>query len=238
MNEENGESKKILLVESVFGIRSTLEERFRRKKGWEVMAAGSGKEALKACASFEPDLIVLDRELCDMDGKDALYSMMSVQSPLIVLLSSKTDEADEVICLGMGVDAYLEKPVSERIVEAECMALFRRMDKTMLGYGKRAIRRGELYIDPSGREAEVGERKVNLTKTEFDILLSLAKRPGEALKREEIASMIQSSDAFQSLRFIDTHIKEIRKKIRPVAIRTVRGVGYALEKEEAERKGK
>ena len=159
MNEENGESKKILLVESVFDIRSTLEERFRRKKGWEVMAAGSGKEALKACASFEPDLIVLDRELCDMDGKDALYSMMSVQSPLIVLLSSKTDEADEVICLGMGVDAYLEKPVSERIVEAECMALFRRMDKTRLGYGKRAIRRGELYIDPSGREVEVGEGK-------------------------------------------------------------------------------
>lgn len=86
-----------------------------------------------------------------------------------------------------------------------------------------------LYIDPLSREVEVGGKKVELTKTEFEILLFLARRPGEALERKEIASRLQTSGAFQSLRFIDTHIKEIRKKIKPIAIRTVRGVGYALE---------
>ena len=109
------------------------------------------------------------------------------------------------------------------------MALFRRMEKTRLGYGKKSIRMENLYINSLRREVEVGGKKVELTKTEFEIILFLARRPGEALERKEIASHLQTSGTFQSLRFIDTHIKEIRKKIKPIAIRTVRGVGYALE---------
>lgn len=229
MNEKNEGGKRILLAESALEMRTCLLERLSRLEEWDVKAVESGKEALEACPSFEPDLIVMDRELCDMDGKDALYSLISIQSPLIILFSSKTDEADKVICLGMGADAYLEKPVSGRVIEAECMALFRRMEKTRQGWGKKSIRMKNLYIDPLSREVEVGGKKVELTKTEFEILLFLARRPGEALERKEIASHLQTSGAFQSLRFIDTHIKEIRKKIKPIAIRTVRGVGYALE---------
>ena len=229
MNEKNEGNKKILLAESSLEMRTRLAERLKRAEKWDVKAVESGKKALEACTAFEPDLVVIDRELCDMDGKDALYSMISNQSPLIVLFSSKTDEADKVICLGMGADAYLEKPVSGRVIEAQCMALFRRMEKTRLGYGKKSIRTENLYINSLGREVEVGGKKVELTKTEFEILLFLARRPGEALERKEIASHLQTTATFQSLRFIDTHIKEIRKKIKPIAIRTVRGVGYALE---------
>lgn len=229
MNEKNEGGKRILLAESALEMRIRLLERLGRREEWEVKAVESGKEALEACPGFRPDLIVMDRELCDMDGKDALYSLVSIQSPLIILFSSKADEADKVICLGMGADAYLEKPVSGRVIEAECMALFRRMEKTRQGWGRKSIRTENLYIDPLRREVEAGGKKVELTKTEFEILLFLARRPGEALERKEIASRLQTSGAFQSLRFIDTHIKEIRKKIKPVAIRTVRGVGYALE---------
>ena len=171
MNEKNEGSKKILLAESALEMRTRLLERLSRLEAWDVKAVESGKEALEACPAFEPDLIVIDRELCDMDGKDALYYLISNQSPLIVLFSSKTDEADKVICLGMGADAYLEKPVSGRVIEAQCMALFRRMEKTRLGYGKKSIRTENLYINSFGREVEVGGKKVELTKTEFEILL-------------------------------------------------------------------
>lgn len=82
MNEKNEGGKRILLAESALEMRTCLLERLSRLEEWDVKAVESGKEALEACPAFEPDLIVMDRELCDMDGKDALYSLISIQSPL------------------------------------------------------------------------------------------------------------------------------------------------------------
>lgn len=239
MREEGSEKKadlhRILVVESDLRIREAVTGRMGRWKGWEVLPEESGQGALEDLRSFSPDLAIVDGELCDMDGREVLKSLLSRFDPLSVLLSCKSDEADKIIGLGIGADSYICKPASSREIEAVCKALVRRMEKTEAGREERPVRVGDLAISPQRREARMGAKKLELTKTEFDILLALAQRPGEAVGRKEMAEKIRRTSSLLSARFVDTHIKSLRKKLGASAVRTVRGIGYALEEGEGKR---
>ena len=205
-------ARRALIAESDLEIRGAVAERLGRWEGWEVLAEESGRAAEEAFLKFDPDLVIVDGELCDGEGREVLKRFLSQSDPLAVLMSSKNDEADRIIGLGIGADAYIAKPASAREVEAVCRALVRRMEKTLAARRERPFR-------------------VGLTKTEFDILLLLAERPGEAVAREEVADKIRKGSNLAAARFVDTHIKSLRKKLGPSAVRTVRGVGYALREE-------
>ncbi|MBR6440221.1 MAG: response regulator transcription factor [Aeriscardovia sp.] len=236
---EKGPSKRrALVVESDLKVRGAMAERLGRWKGWEVLAEEGGRSALEAFPKFRPDLVIVDGELCDADGREVLKSILSSSDPLALLLSSKGEEADMVIGLGIGADAYLAKPASARQVEAVCKALVRRMEKTLAGRAPWPLLAGGIAISPQKREAKIGGRELNLTKTEFDILLALTEAGGQALGRKEMAERIGKESGMASERFIDTHIKSLRKKLGPSAIRTVRGIGYALETERGKEDGR
>ena len=224
-------ARRALIAESDLEIRGAVAERLGRWEGWEVLAEESGRAAEEAFLKFDPDLVIVDGELCDGEGREVLKRFLSQSDPLAVLMSSKNDEADRIIGLGIGADAYIAKPASAREVEAVCRALVRRMEKTLAARRERPFRVGPLSLFPQKREARLGEKKLELTKTEFDILLLLAERPGEAVAREEVADKIRKGSNLAAARFVDTHIKSLRKKLGPSAVRTVRGVGYALREE-------
>ena len=220
---------RIVIAESDFQLRAAMSARLGRWKGWKVIAFAGGRQALVAAAQFEPDLAVVDGELCDADGREILKAILLQSDPLSVLVSSRREEADKIIGLGIGADAYIEKPASAREIEAVCKALVRRMEKTLARKQTRLLKVGDLSISPKEREVRMGEREVKLTKTEFDILLTLAERPGEAVERARLAEKLRQGSDFASNRFVDTHIKSLRKKLGPSVVRTVRGIGYALK---------
>ena len=226
---KGAETRRVLIAESDLGSRDAMAERMGRWEGWEVLAEESARAAREAIRKFEPDLVVVDGELCDTDGREVVKYALSQSDPLAVLLSSKNDESDRIIGLGIGADAYIAKPASPREIEAVCRALVRRMERTLAGRREKPLRAGRLSLAPQRREAWIGERKLELTKTEFDILLILAERPGEAVGRKEVADKIRKGSDLPTGRFVDTHIKSLRKKLGASAVRTVRGVGYALE---------
>ena len=205
-----------------------------RKAGFHIRTFGQAEPMLKALAGAIPDLIILDLMLPDLDGLDVCKRLKAEERTAgipILILTAKGDETDVVLGLELGADDYMVKPFSPKELVARIRAILRRPKGT--GYEAAArIRIGELLeIDDREHAVRVGDRKVEMTATEFAILKVLARNLGWVFSREQLLDKVWGDDKASLDRTIDVHVKNLRDKLGQAGgmIKSVRGVGYKLE---------
>jgi two-component system phosphate regulon response regulator PhoB len=219
----------ILVVDDEEDILELLTYNLARE-GYQVTGALSGEVALKKIRSTTFDLVVLDLMLPGIDGLEVTKTLKNdpkARDIPIVMLTAKGEEADIVTGLELGADDYITKPFSPRILIARIRAVLRRKSEKPIDESA-VIRIHELEIDPGRRSVLIGGKSVDLTFTEFQILLTLARRPGWVFTRYNIVDAVRGDDYPVTDRSVDVQIVGLRKKLGPLGryIETVRGVGY------------
>ncbi len=205
--------------------------------GFAVVVARDGPAALQAARTRKPDLIVLDLGLPGLDGLDVTRSLRRDSSVPIVMLTARDDELDRILGLELGADDYVTKPFSPRELVARVRAVLRRADRPEEAGA--IIRAADVELDTARMRVTAGDRQIELTPTEFQLLVTLARQPGRIFTRGQLLDAIHGV-AFESYeRAIDTHVKNVRRKLEPDARRpryvlTVYGVGYRFTDEPAE----
>ena len=225
--------RTIALVEDEEGIRASVEHALRRE-GYTVESHADGDRAWAAFERGLPDLVILDIVVPGIDGLELCRRLRGRAAALpIVFLTSKDEELDRVLGLEIGADDYLTKPFSVRELTARVKALFRRVDLADRPpeEGRPPVRVGELALDEERHQATWAGRPLDLTVTEFLMLIALARRPGIVKTRQQLMDEGYPHDAYVSERTIDTHVKRLRRKLEAArpgfdAIETVYGVGY------------
>jgi two-component system alkaline phosphatase synthesis response regulator PhoP len=220
--------KTVLIVEDERAIVRVVRD-YLEQAGFRVLASYDAATALAETRASKPDLVVLDLGLPDRDGLDVARAIRGFSSTPIIVLTARGTEADRIVGLELGADDYVVKPFSPKELVARVRAVLRRVDGVEAG--AEVIRAADVVIDVPGMRVIVGDREVDLTATEFQLLVTLARRPGRVLTRSQLLDAVRGV-AFESYeRAIDAHIKNIRRKIEPVPgepryIQTVYGVGY------------
>jgi DNA-binding response OmpR family regulator len=193
--------------------------------GFTVLTASDGPSALRTARTGRPDLVVLDLSLPGLDGLDVARSLRREGVVPIIMLTARTEESDKLVGLELGADDYMTKPFSPKELVARVRAVLRRADS--LATPSDVIRVGSsVELDASRMEARFDGRRVDLTRSEFQIVSAMARQPGRVFTRAQLLDAVRGV-AFESYeRAIDAHIKNIRRKIGPHHIETVFGVGY------------
>ncbi len=220
--------KRILVVDDEPTILAALATRLRAEE-FLVETAVDGPSAVAAAAASKPDLVVLDVMLPGFDGLEVCRRIQAVRSTPVLMLTARSDETDMLIGLGIGADDYLTKPFSMRELVARVRVLLRRMDRADGIDGVQPISIGEYRIDLQARRVHRGADEIHLTRMEFDLLAFLAGRPRAAVARETLLEHVWGWASEVESRTVDSHVKALRRKLGSELIRTVHGVGYALE---------
>jgi two-component system OmpR family response regulator len=223
---------KILVVDDDPAIRNLIH-RFLAKQDYEMESAEDGKGALAVFEQFTPDLVILDLNLPDTNGYELCKEMQSRTGVFVLMLTSRTDEADKIRGFSEGADDYLTKPFSLGELEARVGAILKRQ-RPVTAAEQQCLTFSALAIDPVRREVMLHDEMVPLTALEFDLLHFLASHPGRVWRRAELIQKVWDYDYVGDQRVVDVHIGQIRKKIekdttQPALIQTVRGVGYKFE---------
>ncbi len=223
--------RRILLVDDEPKIVQGLKPYFRQA-GFEVLTAYDGPEALRLARRDQPDLIVLDLMLPGLDGLDVARTLRQEGNFVpIIMLTARVEEADKLVGLELGADDYVTKPFSPRELLARARAVLRRVEGPKPA--REVVSAGPITIDVDGHTVEVEGRPVQLTPTEFELLLAMARHAGHALTRERLIELAMGYDSLAEERTVDAHIKNLRRKIEPDPsnpryVVTVLGVGYKL----------
>ncbi|MDD7547897.1 MAG: response regulator transcription factor [Lachnospiraceae bacterium] len=219
---------KILVVDDEERMR-TLVRDFLARRGFVVLEASDGMEAVDVC--FEQKdiaLIIMDVMMPRMDGWDAVREIRKYSTVPIIMLTAKSDEQDELNGFNLGVDEYIRKPFSPKVLVARVEAILRRS----VDAGKQDVLEvGGIVIDKSAHEVYVDGERIELSFKEFELLVYFVENKGIALSREKILGSVWNYDYFGDARTIDTHVKKLRSKLmgRGDMIKTVWGVGYKFE---------
>jgi two-component system alkaline phosphatase synthesis response regulator PhoP len=230
----------LLVVEDDENISSAISEYFSRA-GYNVKTVEDGLMGVKAALDDPPDAVVLDLMLPKMDGLAVCRELREKAGQLpILMLTAKDDVVDKVLGLEMGADDYITKPFSLRELEARIKSVLRRSKAPAAGDGAKdevPITRGRLRIDPARREVTIGERQVELTPKEFDLLRLFAANPGRVFPRKYLLEKIWDYSYEGYDRTIDSHINRLRAKIEenpenPQMVLTVWGIGYKFSDEQ------
>lgn len=222
--------KTILVVDDEPKITQLVHD-YLQRAGFRVLVAHDGKKALSLARMEKPDMVILDLGLPQMDGLDFTREFRKTSHAPIIMLTARAEETDKLIGLELGADDYVTKPFSPRELVARVRAVFRRMENALLANAE-MIRVADLTLDvPRMRVTAENRDLEELTPTEFELLVTLARQPGRIFTRAQLLDAIHGV-AFESYeRAIDAHIKNIRRKIEiktsePKYILTVYGVGY------------
>jgi DNA-binding response OmpR family regulator len=224
-------SSKILLVDDDFSVRNLIYRYLSRK--YQIESAADGKTALALFDQFNPALVILDWNLPDANGYQLCQEMQRRTNVLVMILSSRNDEADKIRILSVGADDFMTKPFSLAEVEVRVEALLRRVRYVNPLPSQRLVFR-QLAINIDGREVTLNDKPLNLTALEFNILYFLASHPGQAWSRPQLIQKIWGCDYVGDGRVVDVHIGQLRKKMEadasiPEFIKTVRGYGYKFD---------
>ena len=225
--------KTVLVVDDEPKIRDLVRE-YLEHAGFAVLTAADGNSALATTRTRHPDVIVLDLGLPGMDGIDVARSVRRDSSVPIVMLTARDDELDRVLGLEIGADDYVTKPFSPRELVARVRAILRRVDHDL--EPSERIEAAGVSIDLGRMKVEADGRTVELTPTEFALLVALARQPGRIFTRSQLLDAVHGI-AFESYeRAIDAHVKNLRRKLepdpaRPRYVLTVYGVGYRFAEE-------
>ena len=215
---------RILLIEDDLSLADGITLALQNA-GYAVDRAEQGKRGIALAQAVPPDVIILDLGLPDMDGVEVLKSLRGKASNASVLiLTARDDLASKILGLDTGADDYLTKPFAVDELLARLRALERR---SVQGPGAE-IRIGEVTIDMASHEVTCAGQRVNLSRREFSLLRALALHPGQVLSREQLQDKLYSWGEEVSSNTVDVHIHNLRKKIYPEFIQTIRGVGYKL----------
>src|SRR4051812_24899333 len=226
--------RRVLVVDDEPTIAGSVAARLRAK-GYAVEVAHDGPAAVAAAAEHRPDLVVLDVMLPGFDGIEVCRRLQADRPVAVLMLTARDAETDLLVGLGVGADDYVPKPFSPRELAARVHALFRRIDRSPQRPPDTPPRivLGELEIDPATRRVHRAGAEAHLTPTEFDLLAFLAGRPGTVVNRDALLARVwgwaNPASTATGTRTVDSHVKALRRKLGPDLIRTVHGVGYALE---------
>jgi DNA-binding response OmpR family regulator len=202
---------------------------YLRRAGFAVIVSGDGLSALELARTREPDLIVLDLGLPRLDGIDVARTLRRESHVPIIMLTARVEESDRLLGLELGADDYITKPFSPRELVARVQAVLRRSARAMPPAD--VIRLGDLTLDVPSLKVSRGRDEIDLTSTEFRLLAAMARQPGRVFTRAQLLEAVRGSDVESFDRAIDTHVKNIRRKIEadprdPKYIETVYGIGY------------
>lgn len=206
---------------------------YLERDGFIVRAAYDGASALAAAREFEPDVVILDLGLPLVDGIEVCRELRRFSDCYVIMLTARSDEVDKLVGLAVGADDYLTKPFSPRELVARVKVLLRRA-RPLSGPATATVQRiGDLVIDPQAREVRVDAREIELTRTEFDILATLAASPRVAFSRGQLIESVWGQNWYGDERVVDVHIRALRRKLgddatTPRFVKTVRGVGYRI----------
>jgi len=222
---------KILIIEDEPQIVRTLRL-YLEQAGFATAAIYDGREAIPAFRQEKPDLILLDLNLPGQDGIDVCRALRQESAVPIIMVTARSEETDRLIGLELGADDYVVKPFSPREVVARVRAVLRRVSGGLVDVD--VVRVGELLIDTAAYRAWQGDSSLDLTQSEFELLLALARNTGHVLSRSRLLEESQGIAYEGYERSIDQHIKNLRRKLRKTGasndlIQTVYGVGYRLE---------
>jgi DNA-binding response OmpR family regulator len=220
--------KRILVVEDEPTILAAVVTRLRAED-FLVETAVDGPSAVATASATAPDLVVLDVMLPGFDGLEVCRRIQAERSIPVLMLTARSDETDMLIGLGVGADDYLTKPFSMRELVARVRVLLRRMERAGDAGEAQTLSVGGYRLDLQERRVHHKEREIHLTRIEFDLLAFLAGRPRTAISRAVLLEHIWGPPSGAESRTVDSHVKALRRKLGPDLIRTVHGVGYALE---------
>ncbi len=224
-------SKRVLVVDDekliVKGIRFSLEQ-----DGMEVDAAYDGEEALKLIRENHYDMILLDVMLPKYDGFEVCQQVREFSDVPVIMLTAKGDDMNKILGLEYGADDYIIKPFNILEVKARIKAIMRRVGKRDAdGENPKVLVKGDMKIDCESRRVTIGEKEVNLTAKEFDLLELLAMNPNKVYSRENLLNIVWGYEYPGDARTVDVHIRRLREKVEanpsdPKYVYTKWGVGY------------
>jgi DNA-binding response OmpR family regulator len=223
---------RILVIEDEQSIGDAIAARLR-SEGYTVDQAGDGPSGVTAAARQRPDLVVLDLMLPGLDGIEVCKRIQHDDPVPVLMLTARDTEADLLVGLAVGADDYMTKPFSMRELLARVHALLRRAERAAGAGDDALVQVGALELDPVTRRARLNGEVVHLTPTEFDLVYYLASRPGRVATRDELLARVWGYDVPSGARTVDSHVRSIRKKLGAELVRTVHGVGYAVEEQVA-----
>ncbi len=229
-------ARKVLVVDDekliVKGIRFSLEQ-----DGMTVECAYDGEEALEAVKKDQYDVILLDVMLPKLTGFEVCQQIREFSDVPIIMLTAKGDDMDKILGLEYGADDYITKPFNILEVKARIKAIFRRSSKSPGKKEEPSVKMkefGDMLVDKEGRRVRIGEREINLTAKEFDLLELLISNPNKVYGREQLLNDVWGMDYPGDVRTVDVHIRRLREKIEtkpsePRFIHTKWGVGYYFQ---------
>lgn len=217
----------ILVVEDEASIQNVIRTYLEHEK-FRVICVDNGRDALALAREQQPDLVILDLNLPGIDGMEVASRLRQESDVYILMLTARSDETDRVVGLRIGADDYLTKPFSPRELVARVQAILRRA-RGGAASGT-TLRFDAFCIDPARHEAWTPDHPIDLTPTEFKLLLELVQHPGRVLTREQLIERVWGIDFYGTDRVVDVYVGQVRRKLEQATgktlIQTVRGVGY------------
>ncbi|MEM7347889.1 MAG: response regulator transcription factor [Chloroflexota bacterium] len=219
----------ILIVEDEASIQRVVQA-YLEQEGYQLLCTGDGLEALELARQHQPNLIILDLMLPNMDGMEITARLRQESDVYILMLTARSEESDRVAGLRIGADDYLTKPFSPRELVARVQAILRRPRGAMWSTNN-ILKFDHLQIDPDRHEVKVADNHyLDLTTTEFTVLVELARHAGRVLTREQLIDRVWGQDFYGTDRVVDVYVGQVRRKLEEASgqalIQTVRGVGY------------
>ena len=220
--------KTILVVDDAASVRKLLQD-YLTQQGFRVLTATNGQEAIYEARRSEPDLILLDIMMPQMDGFEFLRQYRKEKQTPVIVITAKEEETDAVLGLELGADDYVVKPFRMRELVSRARAVLRRGE--VASDPRRVLVAGDLHLDPTTHTVSVRGEPADLTPLEFDLLALLMASPGRVFTREQISGHLSDSGFAGLERTLNVHVRNLRAKIEanpaePATIETVFGVGY------------
>lgn len=216
--------KKILIVDDEEQIRNILRM-YLVREGYEISEAEDGEKGLRLFYEKPFDLVILDVMLPKKDGWSILREIKKYTETPVIMLTARDDSEDEVFGFEMGADDYITKPFNNKVLLARVKSLLRKSNNSV----ESIIEIGDLVINDTSHSVTDSKGEIELAPKEYDLLIYLVKNNKIALSREKLLNEVWGYDFLGDDRTIDTHIKNLRKKIGKGAIKTIRGIGYKLD---------
>jgi two-component system alkaline phosphatase synthesis response regulator PhoP len=224
----------ILLVEDETSIRNIVRA-YLEQEGFQLICVDNGPAALEIARQQQPVLVILDLNLPGMDGMEVAARLRQESDVYIMMLTARSEEVDRVAGLRIGADDYVTKPFSPRELAARVQAILRRQRGQAEPVNSTGLEFTHVRIDPDRHEVWCQNQQLELTITEFKVLLELAEQAGRVLTREQLIDRVWGMDFYGNDRVVDVYVGQVRRKLEQVSgqslIKTIRGVGYKFEDE-------